>query len=708
LPSPAQYALYPASGRALLSPWREQPPVPPEIVGRRSAVSVVATPAGLAWAFAELGADGYEVLFLPRLRPGEALERVGSIAASVLALLALGTAAALLLALPRPAFRDLLSRTVRSYSRRLLLVYTALLLLPLLLLNFVLLRTVETRLSRDQRAQGEQALTAAQRAVVDRILSQPPGFGLDTALGPDYLNGLSRLVDHDVNLYFGSEFLSSSSGELFTAGLLPRRIPGEIYSRLALLGFGIAARTNRVVDTPYLELYSPVSLPDEPLEEPRIFLSVPLLAQQEETAGALAAMRRRALVASTALFALLIAVGNRLARNFTRPLADLVAGTRRIAAGARSLDLAPTELELAALVEAVDDMARRIAQGREELLREKALVERMVENITSGVVSLDAEGRVLMHNRAAAELLGARVGEPLSERQGGSGRLARVAAFASAAARRGSSQPVRETVRFATPGEAATEWTLVWVPLPAAGEPTALLVVEDVTEIFRGQRLAAWAEMARIIAHEIKNPLTPVRLSAEHMQQVYRTDPERFGEIFERCTANILQQVDELQQIASEFSTYSRIPRIELQRSDLVDAMAAVVEAYRAAPPKGIEVAFIGGDGPVFARFDERLLGRAVRNLVENALRATGEGGRVEVRVGRRDGWASVVVSDTGPGVPADLLGRIFEPYFSTHSGGTGLGLPIARRIAEEHGGEIVASNRPLGGLAVEIKIPLA
>ena len=167
------------------------------------------------------------------------------------------------------------------------------------------------------------------------------------------------------------------------------------------------------------------------------------------------------------------------------------------------------------------------------------------------------------------------------------------------------------------------EWSLVWVPLPGAGEPSALLVVEDATEVLRSQRLLAWAEMARMIAHEIKNPLTPIRLSTEHMMEVYRHDPEHFDRVFERCTTNILTQVDELRSIASEFSAYSSIPRIDPKPADLVASMADLVEGYRAAPPPGVSVEFEPETPEIVARFDAKLLQRAVRNLIENALRAT-------------------------------------------------------------------------------------
>jgi nitrogen fixation/metabolism regulation signal transduction histidine kinase len=388
-------------------------------------------------------------------------------------------------------------------------------------------------------------------------------------------------------------------------------------------------------------------------------------------------------------------------------------------------------------------MAHKIALGRERLLREKQVVDRMVQHITSGIVSVDRGRRVLMCNRVAEELLGVEVGDRLDDVLAGHPRLAGLAPWLAAADR----DIVQRTVRLLPPASVPVEgdgggagqeesegtereWTLVWVPVPGEGEPAALLVVEDVTETLRSQRLEAWAEMARIIAHEIKNPLTPIRLNIEHLQQVWNDRrghgavDERFARALERCTVNVLAQVDELRQIASEFSTYSRIPKIDPRSGDLVAALRELAEPYRAAPPPGVVVEVEAEPGSIEARFDRRLLARAVRNLVENALRASAGGGKVVLRVERQpastgDGGgaaapgagaaeARIAVLDCGPGIDPALLQRIFDPYFSTYDTGTGLGLPIARRIAEEHGGSIGARNRPGGGLEVFITLPAA
>jgi signal transduction histidine kinase len=698
------YALYQPDGRAVLSPWDEEPSLAPVLRRKAPGVSaaVVRTPSGSARAYVRASDSGWQVVYLPVPTALEAVERAALSALGVLLVLLLATPSVLFLGLPRTAFRDLLWRALRSYSKRLVIVYTLLLLLPLVLLNAVLVKAMEERLQRQQTEAGEAALDSAQQILAERLLNLQPGFGVDTVLGDRLLIHLAEIVHREVNLYYGSRIYASSKHELFTAGLLPNRIPGEIYSRLALLGDGLSSRTNRVGETNYLEVYAPLRLPGEPMGEERLFLSMPLLAQQEEAAAVLANLRRHAMLATAALFGLLVAVGTRLARNFTRPLMELVDGTRRIAAGATSIDLSPNELELAALVEAVDEMARRIAEGREKLLREKQVVERMVENITSGVVSLDGEGLILMRNRVAAEMLGAEVGESLERIVTARERLAPVAGFLQTV----GGEMARETVRLAAP-DGEREWSIVWVPLPGAGEPAALLVLEDATEVLRGQRLLAWAEMARIIAHEIKNPLTPIRLSAEHMREVWQRDPDHFDRVFERCTTNILSQVEELRTIASDFSSYSAILEIDPKPGDLAAAVSGLIEGYLAAPPAGVSLE-LDMEGPLPARFDPKLLQRALRNILDNALRAAGAGGgHVVVRVARENGAARIAVLDDGPGVRPENLTRIFDPYFSTHDTGTGLGLPIARRVVEEHGGAITARNRTEGGLEVAITLPV-
>ncbi len=710
-PDPAP-VFYSPDGEVLSSPWREATPTL-ERVRRATAGAAgsrehatLATPEGQARVLLSERGGAAVALFARELAPASALERVGVHAAGALFAAAALFAAGLLLALPRTTARDLFARMTRSYANRLILLFSALLLVPLVLLYTLLSRTLESRVAREQRFAAEAALASAQRVLGEYVLTLEPGFGVGTAIDDEILVWLSRVIGHDISLYWGSEVYASSKRELFAAGLLPRRIPGEVWPRMALGGESETSRTARTGSAEYLELYAPLAVPGFDSRQTRLFLSMPLLAQQEGATAETALIRRRALLATLAVFLMLAALGTRLARAFTRPIMELVGGTQRIAGGAAALGVKSSVLELAALAEAIDRMARRIAEGRDQLLREKRLVDGIIENVTSGVVYLDRAGRVLLANRVARELLEVAPGDRIAERLAMRPELAGAGRFV----RERRDELAQATLRLeGAKGAAAKDrdWSLVWVPLAGESEPAALFVVEDISEVLRAQRLEAWAAMAQIIAHEIKNPLTPIRLSTEHMQQVWKRDRAQFEPVFERCTENILRQVEELRTIATEFSTFSHIPKSVQVPGDLAATVREVVEGYRSAPPSGIEIVLEVGDGSLPARFDARLLGRALRNLLENAVRVSAGGGRVTISARRHGNEAAISVADRGPGVPPEMLTRIFEPYFSTQVGGTGLGLSIAQRVAEEHGGSIRAQNLAAGGLEVTITMPL-
>jgi len=704
LPGRARAMILDGERRIVAASWLEgSPGFDERWLGESSPLSSRAlTPDGVARVGAVSGGGLVAALFVPSPSPAEALERGGIFVAGVLLLVGLAVALAFGIAVSRRVAVTAVRRTLRSYSRRLVLVFAACLLIPLATIYPLVSRALEHRLEREQESAALDAIRSAQRVLGEYVLSLDPGFGVGTALDDRLLEWLARVVRNEIHLYWGSEVYASSKRDLFSSGLLPRRLPGEVWERLHLGHERLARRLTRSGNEQYVELFAPLEIPGLASESTKLVLALPQLGRQEELEREVDAVRRRTLLATLAIATLIAVAGAVAARRFTRPIDAIVAGTRRIAEGAEELGYRPEESELEALAVAIDAMAGRIAEARRRLLVEKRLVDRIVENVTAAVVGLDREGRVIFANRLARSLLGAAPGESLAGALSAAGLERAGAAMERASA---TQEPVAVRVEV---GEAERDWTLVRAPLPGSGEPSELVVVEDVTDVVRAQRLDAWAAMARIIAHEIKNPLTPIRLSTEHLREAWARDREHFASVFERCTTNILAQVEELRQTASEFSLYSEIPRIEPQRADLGQAVRDIVEAYLAAPPSQVAIELEAPETAVMAEFDRRLLGRAVRNLIENAVRASSGGGAVDVAVERRAASAAIRVGDRGAGVPPELLGRILEPYFSTQSGGTGLGLPIARRVAEEHGGELAVRNRPEGGFEVTITIPLA
>jgi nitrogen fixation/metabolism regulation signal transduction histidine kinase len=217
-------------------------------------------------------------------------------------------------------------------------------------------------------------------------------------------------------------------------------------------------------------------------------------------------------------------------------------------------------------------------------------------------------------------------------------------------------------------------------------------------DIRRSHRLAAWAEMARQVAHEVKNPLTPIQLSAEHLRRVYRDPGADFAAALETCTQSILKQVRSLRGIVTEFSAFARPPSEPPETLDLGELLRGIVRPYEVAAPAGISLSLeVGRDLPV-VQGDRRLLERAAVNLIENALDAVRDGGVVQLRASpTKAGGVRVEVEDSGVGFDAQTAARAFEPSFSTRTGGSGLGLALVKKIAEDHGGSVAIEPRARG-----------
>jgi two-component system nitrogen regulation sensor histidine kinase NtrY len=400
---------------------------------------------------------------------------------------------------------------------------------------------------------------------------------------------------------------------------------------------------------------------------------------------------------SLLMFLVSAAVAGRLAVRVARPVADLVEGTRAVARGDFAPHLAePPDAELRELVRAFLSMSHDLKERTDALSREKERLATLLSQLNAGVVAYGVDRRVLLANPAAAALGGGRVdGATLDEVFPGDA----MGPVRDALARFGD--PISEELE-PRPGE---RWRIVTVPLPLGGAGARMAVIEDVSDVVRSNRLAAWAEMARIIAHEIKNPLTPIRLSVEHLREVWRRRSPDFDRVLEDCVRNVLRQTDELRRSAAEFSDYARLPEPQRRPVDVGGLVRESVAAYAGAP--GIRWTVDAGPG-LLADGDPRLLSRVLSNLIGNSVEALANGGGGEVRAvaAPRGERIVVTVEDDGPGVPPAILPRLFDPYFSAKSGGTGLGLAIAKKIVEEHGGTIGAENRPDRGLRVRFDLP--
>ena len=418
-------------------------------------------------------------------------------------------------------------------------------------------------------------------------------------------------------------------------------------------------------------------------------------------------------------------MGIYVAKRITRPVQLLAAGAREIGAGHLDYRIEPQSRdEFGALVDAFNTMAgelstsrRRLERSRRDLERKnhegeqrRRYIETILERIATGVVSMDAEGRVSTINRSAGRLLSlgpAAVGQPAS------------AVFA-----RADLQPLSEVLMQAhnkTGGRRAQEVALGQegheVHLAVAATTLAtetgdvdgtVMVFDDVTPLIRAQRVATWRDVARRLAHEIKNPLTPIQLCAERMRRHFTTAPPPIRALVEECTTTIVGEVESLKSLVDEFSQFARMPSPRLVQADLNALLNETLGLYDGLFRNIVVERALSPTLPL-TRFDPEQMRRVVVNLVDNAVDAleqhlrsssNGHKGVIQVQT-EHDGSAAVVrviVRDNGPGIPDVDREKLFMPYFSTKRRGSGLGLAIVRRIVVEHGGNIeVADNMPNG-----------
>lgn len=409
------------------------------------------------------------------------------------------------------------------------------------------------------------------------------------------------------------------------------------------------------------------------------------------------------------------------ARRLVQPLSDIAEGTRAVAEGDydKRLPLPKVEDELGFLVSSFNSMTRRVAlarnaleESRRKLQAQRNYLETVLGGLSTGVMALDAEGRIQTANRAANQILGV----PLVELEGHELRALRARSEALKPFVDGIIESFesgqREGRSEITLYRGGGRQVLLCRHSPLETDPTSasghVLVFDDITELVKAQRDAAWGEVARRLAHEIKNPLTPIQLSAERLRHKYlrKMAPED-GAVLDRATHTIVQQVEAMKAMVNDFSDYAKPSKLQIEPLE-VDAFLSEVAALYEGGPQQVKMTLNAPGMRIEA--DPVRLRQVLHNLLKNAVEAAGDDGRIEIssRTGEEEGrdFVEVAVVDNGPGFDPELIGQVFEPYVTNKTKGTGLGLAIVKRIVAEHGGVIHVENPADGGGRVVLRLP--
>ncbi len=415
------------------------------------------------------------------------------------------------------------------------------------------------------------------------------------------------------------------------------------------------------------------------------------------------------------------------AKKLVQPISDLVDGTEAVAEGDYQTQL-PTsgKDELGFLVKSFNQMTQKIAmvtdeanRSQQQLAEQHAYLEVVLTNLSSGVITLDHDRRIHTCNAAASQILGLTL-EPyegfslnkLSHEQ------PQTLLFIDMILSHLDSQDMEwqeEMTFFNATGRQVLLCRGSSLSATDQSGPSSgyIIVFDDITNLVQAQRNAAWGEVARRLAHEIKNPLTPIQLSAERLRHKYLDKlPAKDAELLDRSTHTIVQQVETLKEMVKAFSDYARMPNIELQPTNLNAVITEVSDLYRNNDMGCLIKLNLDQDTPEIDADDGRIR-QLLHNLIKNALEAMQDQTKPELEISTQCmekeacKFVELKINDNGTGIPDDLVGELFEPYVTNKPKGSGLGLAIVKKIIEEHGGMIWAENNEIGGASVVIRLPV-
>ncbi|CAM5766845.1 PAS domain-containing sensor histidine kinase [Labrys miyagiensis] len=399
-------------------------------------------------------------------------------------------------------------------------------------------------------------------------------------------------------------------------------------------------------------------------------------------------------------------IGLSFANRLVEPIRRLIGAADQVAGGNLNVHVPVTtgSGDLGKLGDTFNNMTDTLRTQRNDLLgandlldSRRRFIEAVLSGVSTGVIGIDDEGRITVVNPLASQWIKSRqtpVGRPLAE------LMPELSTYLNDALHT-RSRLVQGQITINRDGRERNVTVRVTSEQSTMREHGYVVTLDDITELVVAQRSSAWADVARRIAHEIKNPLTPIQLSAERIRRKYGKVIVEDREVFDQCTDTIVRQVDDIKRMVDEFSSFARMPKPSIESEDFGDMVKQVVFMMRIGYPD-ITFTYDPPSEPVIARFDRRLLSQAVTNIVKNATEAIAgmpedhkEPGQVAVSVMRSGSNIAVQVIDNGIGLPKENRQKLLEPYVTTREKGTGLGLAIVGKIMEEHGGGIELLDAP-------------
>ncbi|MCI0415866.1 ATP-binding protein [bacterium] len=593
-----------------------------------------------------------------------------------------------------------------NFFQKLMIAFVVFSMVPIVSFSLVMRNYAWEKEIEEVTSRALNSFSVATKVVGDYLFyrAEEQDVSREQLFSNELLEWISQVTQQDVTFYYNRHLLASSNRELYAAGLLPEQMPGQTYVDLFLKGQKYSISEARIGEFRFLNVSGRIytgRYRDE-------VITIPFLIEERSLQEEIAELREYMMLVGAGLVLLAVLLGYSLANRFSQPVEVLIHGTGEMSRGNLTYRIQERYRdEFRQLVNSFNAMAASLDEQQTALERRRAYIENILNNITTAVVSVDSIINVATYNPAAVSLfrMPTPYSGPLENLVPDGPEWQSVATALRAFIANREHFGLKEVALRS--GQQESYLRMVYVPLFTEGNWSgSILLVEDITEIIRSNRLSAWAEMARRVAHEVKNPLTPIQLSIEHLVRVYHDRSENFSDVLRECSDAILKQVKTLRRLVSDFSLYGRPAVLNKTDVDLEPFLKELISHYRF--PEGIGVhTNIDEDLPT-VRIDPDKIRGALMNIIENGLQAMNGNGKIVLKAERTpDSSVRIQIQDTGQGVPPDILPRLFEPYFSTKTGGTGLGLAIARKNIEDHGGKIQVESKEGKGTTVTITLPI-
>ncbi len=542
----------------------------------------------------------------------------------------------------------------------------------------------------------------------------PEGFLVfRTPLDSEQLTLFGLPGNKNLHIFRNGRLDASTSDELFQIGYASIALPGRVHSELILNGRRFVDEKLNIQNQDHLLVYSTPHFATQP-EGSIIFASISPLQSRDRPQ--FYGRQGLFLVLSSGIIIILAFFSLLVSKAVSSPIKELIKGTHQISSGELHEPVKSSlSGEFRLLAEALNRMASDINLYQEDLKTRRRFMEAILNNIPVGVIRFSGQEDVNYVNPAAIRILSGGEFEDASQKMRpelspGIKSLMQEMTDRVPAPSAGKTNQIEKQITLPVKGRILT-LRAVAVPLPVeeSSRAEALIIFEDLTELIRYNKMAAWGQMARRIAHEVKNPLTPIRLTVEHLMQVYKDGSERFGEVFEDAAKMILDQTEGLRRMAEEFSRFARLPAPEKKPANLNGIVEELVKLTTPSLPDSMKLVRRSAPDMPECMLDPDQIQRALLNLVQNAVQSITPPGKVTITTGH-DQTASIVwvsVEDTGKGIDDETLSRLFEPYFSTREAGSGLGLTITKKTVEDHAGEITVESAPGQGTTFTVYLPL-